>query len=63
MQGGLHGGAADSGLCGERVDRVIAETITLDLKGDDTQDRALAFGVVVPQIVRERAGAAWKRTG
>jgi hypothetical protein len=58
MQRGLHRGAADASLRGERIDRIITDTITLDLKGDDSQDSPLSLGVVVPQAVRQFSGTA-----
>jgi hypothetical protein len=43
MQRGLHRGAADASLRGERIDRIITDTITLDLKGDDSRDSPLSY--------------------
>src|SRR5450759_1451354 len=54
----LYRGAAHASERGDLVDREVANAIAFDLASDDAEHRSLAFGVVVPEVVRERAGAA-----
>jgi hypothetical protein len=58
VHGGLDCGSADTSDGRNLVDRPIADTVTLYLKRHYTQDSSLPLSVVVPQIVRKRAGTA-----
>jgi hypothetical protein len=56
VHGSLDCGSADTSDGRNLVNRPIAHTMTLYLKRDDAQDGSLALSIVVPQIVRQRAG-------
>jgi hypothetical protein len=58
MHGGLHCRSANPSQGRDLFDRKIANPVTLDLECDDAENRPLAFGVMVPEVVRQRAGAA-----
>jgi hypothetical protein len=55
---GLDRGSADTSDGRNFVDRPITDAMTLYLERHDAQDSSLALSVVVPQIVRQRAGTA-----
>ena len=58
VHGSLYGRAAHACQRSNLVDRQVADTLLLDLAGNDAKDRTLAFSVVVPQIVRQCARSA-----
>ena len=53
VQRGLHGGPADPCERPNLVDRKVAIAVVFDLTRDDAENRALAFGVIVAQRVRQ----------
>lgn len=54
----LHCCPAHAGKRCDLVDWKIADTMAFDLAGNDAQNGTLPFGVMLPQIVRERTRAA-----
>jgi hypothetical protein len=57
MHSGLYCGPADARESRNLFDREIANPAPLDLESNDAEDGALAFRIVLPQIVRHTAGS------